>query len=122
MPRVPPASRILRQSSLTAGWSETAAPTRPTLRLSMIPCLHLGPEVLQRAFPGRAVDEARGAEAAAPGAAPARLHQEHLAPFALGGQEVAVGRVGGQLRQMGGRDFLGIAGPGSKAARVPSAW
>ena len=66
------------------------------------------------AFPGRAVDKPGGAEAAAPGAAPAGLHQEHLAPFALGGQDMAVGRVGGQLRQVGGGHPLGEARLGLK--------
>ena len=60
--------------------------------------LDLGPQLCQGPLPGRAVDKPGGAEAAAPGAAPPGLHQEHLAPFALGGQDMTVGRVGGQFR------------------------
>ncbi len=87
------------------------------------PGLDLGPQVFKAALPGRAVDKAGGAEAAAPGAAPAGLHQEHLAPLALRGQEVAVGRAGGQFRPDGARPPApGKPGAASKAARVPSGW
>ena len=52
------------------------------LALRPDPRLDLGPQILQAAFPGRAVDKPGGAEAAAPRAAPAGLHQKHLAPLA----------------------------------------
>ena len=107
MPMVPPAAKIFRQRSRMAGWSLTAAPTRPILRRAMTPGSTWVHRSERLAFPGRAVDKPGGAEAAAPGAAPAGLHQKHLAPLALGGQEVAVGRVGGQVRQMGGGYPLG---------------
>ena len=45
MPMVPPAARIFRQRSLTAGWSLTAAPTRPILRWPAPARANLGPAV-----------------------------------------------------------------------------
>ncbi len=85
MPRVPPAARIFRQRSLDGGVVAHRGAHQADLALGHDPRLDLGPQVRKVALPGRAVDKPGGAEAAAPGAAPAGLHQEHLAPLALRG-------------------------------------